>query len=57
MRTSILAAPVPKRASTAGPPPAGVVFWDFSWAWSAGRGDLVRPRCVLWNDIFVSSTD
>ena len=32
-------------------------FLGFSRAWSAGRGDLVRPRRVLWDDIFVSNTD
>jgi len=37
--------------------PACVGFWDFSRAWRAGRGYLVRPHGVLWNDIFVSNTD
>ena len=33
------------------------VFGGFSRAWRAGRGYLVRPHGVLWNDIFVSNTD
>jgi hypothetical protein len=37
--------------------PACAVFWGFSLTGSAGRGYLVRPHGMLWNDIFVSNTD